>query len=230
MTARKDLIKNEVIKEEDVDVFIYQSAKANKKETLTRAVKDKIVDVYDLSKAAQQIALENIVDTQALDLLISIGAHPNYAVSGAAFAGHADLVNSLISRGAKADLATEAAAYGGQFSLVEQLVKRHTILLFFPIEGALRGNQLQSKLQAHKALMSFQDPKVRLRFAKEVDSRECLDFKLCSLLVADSIKKPKYSFVNNIAAFFQYKDPLIFAKFRNMNSDENPSAEFLRQI
>lgn len=218
MTARKNM----VVKDEVFYAFICQLAKANKKEILAGGLKARIIDVRDLSKAAQQIALEKVVDNQALNLLLSMGANSDYAVSGAAFAGHADLVDSLIGRGAEAHIATEAAAYGGQFSLVEQLVNRHTVLLFFPAEGALNGHQFENVKQAYDALLSFQDPKLRLRFAKEVDNRQCLDFKLCSLLItSDSVNESKHSSVSSIGVFFRNKHSLRFAStHQNANAEK----------
>lgn len=213
MAARKDM----VVKDENFYVFICQLVKANKKEILVDGLKAKIIDIRDLSKAAQRIALEKVVDIKALNLLLSLKADSNYAVSGAAFAGDAYLVDYLISEwGAEANLAAEAAAYGGQFALVEHLMNRHIICLFFPVTGALNGNQLDTKEQARNALMSFQDPKLRLRFAKEVDKGEggC-DFKLCTLL-----KGPKHGMVGSIGAFFQCKNSLKFATCCNVDSDK----------
>lgn len=218
MAARKDLVvKDEIMKGKELYAFICQLAKADKKEILAEGLEAKIIDVYDLSKAAQQLVLDKVVDMKALNLLLSMGANSNDVVIEAAFAGDAYLVDYLVSAWeAEANLATEAAAYGGQFSLVEHLMRRHTVLLFFPITGALNGNQLDTKEQAYKAMMSFQDPKLRLRFAKEVDKGEYLDFKLCSLL-----KGPKHGIVSSIGELFQHEHHIKFElKCQSANSDK----------
>lgn len=223
MYAREDLVvKDEVMKGEELYAFICQLAKANKKEILAEGLEAKIIDIYDLSKVAEHLALEKVVDIKALNLLLSMGADSTYAVCGAAFAGDAYLVDYLIDeRGADACLAAEAAAYGGQFALVEHVMKHHPVLLLYPITGALNGNQLDTKEQAYQALMSFQDPKLRLRFAKEVDKAEGLDFKLSALLVAKSVKGPKYGILSSIGAFFQHELHIKFGlKCQSANSDK----------
>jgi len=190
--------------------LICELAKAKNKSGLSNLISSGIcVDIYNGQEtAAQRIASEEKVDTDALEFLIKeFRANLNYAVGGAAQGGHLSLVENLIARGATLNDAVWGAALGGHLSLVENLIARGATLnyavwgaargghlslvenliargatLNYAVGGAAQGGHLSNETLALRLLASIQDATIRTRFADEAKSSNRTAFDMRTLV------------------------------------------------